>query len=84
MTERLNTQVVLPTWLIVSLFAMVIPFTIYVTTQIRTQQNTATKVEILQAEMQKKADKETVTTMQQDIREIRESTEDIKNLLLAK
>jgi sensor domain CHASE-containing protein len=84
MTDKLQTQIHLPVWFVVALLTMAIPFTIYTTSQIRAQQVVATKVEVLQSELEKKADKETVINIQNDIREIRKSTEDIKNLLLSK
>jgi Tfp pilus assembly protein PilO len=84
MTEKLNTLIRIPVWLLSIISVLFIAYMGFYTAQLQAQNATQTKVEKLEKDIEKKADKETVTTMQQDIREIRKSTDDIKNLLLAK
>lgn len=82
MTEKLNTQITLPAWVVTAFILVFLAYMGFFTAQVMAQSATQTKVEALEKAMDKKADKDIVIQIQGDIREIRESTEDIKNMLL--
>ncbi len=58
MTEQLKKEIKVPQWLIAVIVPAFITFMIFSTAQIRAQQNTATKVEVMEKQLEKKADKE--------------------------
>jgi hypothetical protein len=56
MTEKLNTQLSIPAWLVPVLAIVFIAYMGFFTAQVKAQQTTATKVEIMEAELKLKAD----------------------------
>ena len=82
MGEKLNTSITIPVWVLSTFAILFIAYMGFFTAQIKEQKATDTKIEIIEATMKTKANNDIVNTMQQDIREIRRSTDDIKTMLL--
>ena len=60
MTEKLNTQVIIPAWAITLFFTLLLAFMIFSRSSAKDQQNTDTRVTVMEKEMEKKANQSDV------------------------
>jgi Tfp pilus assembly protein PilO len=80
--DKLNASITIPAWALTVMAILFVAYMGFFTSQIRAQNATETKIEAIELALKTKANTEIVEAMQQDIREIRKSTDDIKIMLL--
>lgn len=79
MTEKLNQEVILPSWMVIVFVTVFLAFMGYLTAQVKSDQDVATRVEMsakeraeIKAELANKADKEELTRIYNAVDKINE------------